>query len=266
VSYLTDLVGRVLEPGGGLRPRVPSLFEPMEGPAAVGEAPGEAPVASRGPHRAGTAGPVDDEVSETFEPYRPGAPASAVPGSPTRRRPRRRGAPPRRQMHEAPHASVPGEAPTAARERPRGVDEPVFEPPARERAVPAPSAPRRGLDVAPAAAPRRAPSTPVSERPDVAERVEQTEHADRVERTLAAPAPADVLAIAAAATPGPHRPARPRRAAGPPPDSPAVRVTIGRIDVRPAESPLPAPEPERRTGPEPLRLEDYLRQRDAGER
>jgi hypothetical protein len=45
-----------------------------------------------------------------------------------------------------------------------------------------------------------------------------------------------------------------------------VRVTIGRIDVRAPEH-APAPmEPRRATEIEPLQLNDYLRERDAGER
>jgi len=55
--------------------------------------------------------------------------------------------------------------------------------------------------------------------------------------------------------------AAPRSARDTQPAEPAVRITIGRIEVRAAPPPPPPPRPSERTAPQALSLEDYLDRR-----
>lgn len=256
MSYLTDLVERALNPGGGLRPRIPSLFE-ADAPA-IETAPA-APSRQLTP-RASLAGEAAEEAPdgaprEKEKRLRHAETSAVAPASP-------------RHSARRPSSARDDSAqePPAGREPSPDAPRPAADRASPERDAPAPFLRRRG---APATTDLAAPAHPGS-APRGSTEIQDGTRRMRVERAAGRPRAADVAAIAAAAAPAAltggsvaPRPRLRREAPQPPP----VRVTIGRIDVRTPERPDPVPEPApRRAGPEPLRLEDYLRQRDAGER
>lgn len=270
MSYLVELVQRVTDPVTGLRPRLASTFEPLaetesppdaepdsetETQTSVRRAVARAPVAAEGASRGTTPGtdtprpPDEEDASASARP-----PVLApVPA-------RRRDPAPTAGTTEPVEEDATRDATRTRSGRP---ETPPRTTPGADRHS---SAPDTG---APPAAPSRVRGTPLRAR-EVAAEERAILSAPMVTGSRSGrsphPAPADVRAIAAAG-------AAPRRGAAGDPvvasvvaDEPVVHVTIGRIDVRAAEPSRVALEAPAQTGPEPLRLEDYLRQRDAGER
>jgi len=246
-DFLDRLAARAIGSETALAPRLPSLFEPLQrAPIMPLPDQGEAPLHRR---EAAPAAPQPPAIAAS-----PRAPAHArEPGEP----PAATRVASREPQHAAPSAAR--TAAVAPREPVRplsravppvrtGVAEPVGKPPAPEHPAalhaPIPPQPSRMVPARKEAVPMPAPTG------------------------VLLPAPAPVFAASGAAPTRPERSVAARAAAAQSgrgaasATEPVVHVSIGRLEVRAA--PATAAPAQRREGPRPSSLDDYLRQRGKG--
>lgn len=291
-DYLGNLLTRTFATGTGIRPRVPSLFEPptvsiqtsaptsleQEAeaassflvPAPADEiAPQTGPVATPAARpdapgvinpQASSTGLRDAPVSRTRSALRP---RESMPNSPTEPSNGKTTEQAVARIRPEPPDSPPEISETLAARRP--ASQPKAESPTRSIIVNKLIAPPAHLPDAPPVSIKKASdnnlSAPVAHPPTAPRPVERRETAAPL-RPLVGPRPPQTFL--------PVQPVRPSRPASPgmaprlppPAGPPAIHVTIGRIEVR--ANAAPAPSRPRRAAVPILNLEDYLRGR-AGE-
>jgi hypothetical protein len=289
-DYLSTLLTRNQPDGRQVRPRTAALFEPRGAagptlPAEVEETSAaadagirdERPMAARqtrprpeppAPAEA-QAGPLRPRPAQP-QPERPEAPSHGAHAGPPagtlqpRVEPAPRPVPLEAEARQAVRPAVePAEqaptAPAARHDRPAG---PRVEVRAVERVVERTAQPMvvERTIVAPAVHPPARRTDPVQPEGD-------EERADRPAMATQPEGPALVVRPQVAPARASEPPARAGRQASRPPAEPAVQVTIGRIEVRAVTPPArrAAPAKPTRSGPT-LSLDDYLRQRQGGER
>jgi hypothetical protein len=265
-DYLHNLVARTLQLAPVVRPRLPSLFEPM----AAGQAVNNSPPPET--HEDGTAaGPVPGVFRTTVRPPDKEPPVKFETGSqPTTGKTIEREAGENRDASRR-AISRPGEL---ARATPQIVAPLPFqmgpEAPSIRRLiaqVAQPQVPKNGAEAS-TSEPEANGSPPQSKfvtqqiassgeessrgRRDLIETTATRARASRLTRPATQPSQTErfVAAHQADSVPAPDT-------------TPTINVTIGRVDVR-AVFPQPQAPPARRAHPAPMSLDDYLKQRSEG--
>lgn len=281
-DFLARMVDKALGTEGGIAPRMRSLFEPaLEAPLAA------SPTWLNESTRAAEPMPEDAHghpswPSPVAEPGRPPPHDDSPPGRAEQApvaaaAPRKAGAP--LASDAAPAAKLqPPAVPAVAAKPVPPVIVPMpdrFEPSAIPLPIPAPAAtaaaPRRGEAGASPPPPRLGP-VPQAALPPMREDQAATSEEHGSSLSADEPAPTRLVPTPAVerflvAVPSVRRRAQRDERGRQQPDAPAaavVNVTIGRVEVR--AMPAPAAQPPRAArGPQPLSLDDYLKQR-RGER
>lgn len=256
-DFLGRIVDKALGRDGGLRPRVPSLFEPVFH-AGIGTAEGSQAAAATGEAADDKLPPLREHDGVRLRPARV---TEAQPDQPVIRSRPPEPAPLAASRTEAVSASP---VPFAAAHVPSAVALPSIRDDYDTSALPHPAAAH--VPYAGAGDARRSAAV----GPSVAATADETASSDRRLRQNGALTPSfdrNAHAIAAEPQAVVHR--RPAAQQSHPEHSavgmePVVNVTIGRIEVRAAVQPASAPRRIEARGQRPMSLDDYLKRRGSG--